>query len=164
MLDLDDPRWTRLEGGYRQPYDPRPVFARLKAGRDISTCWDELWEELHHQGDVGLASYASIPHLAEIATTLEPDDATVFTLVGTIALVAGKNQDPPVPDWLLPSYSDALRRLADVARERIAKLTDPQLVRSCLGLTALTAGLSHHAKLLLHFDDAEVGELFGSVW
>lgn len=56
MLKLDDPRWSEMEGGYRIPFDPRPLFGKLQANQDVETVWNELWNELHHQGDVGEAS------------------------------------------------------------------------------------------------------------
>jgi len=30
MLALDDPRWTMMTGGYRLPFDPRPLLSRLE--------------------------------------------------------------------------------------------------------------------------------------
>ena len=58
---LSDPKWEGLEGGYRIPYDPRPVLSKLASGIEVDHAWDELWNELHHQGDVGEASFAQLP-------------------------------------------------------------------------------------------------------
>ena len=67
MLNLDDNRWNSLAGGYRMKCDPRPLLAELESEREQrDEAWRELWEELHHQGDVGEASYASVPHLVRI--------------------------------------------------------------------------------------------------
>jgi len=63
MLSLDDKRWASLKGGYRRPYDPRPMFADLLSRRSMSKAWEELWQNLYHQGAVDDASYASVPHL-----------------------------------------------------------------------------------------------------
>jgi hypothetical protein len=60
MLSLTDPIWHELEGGYRVPYDASKALARMERGKSV---WDEFWNELHHQGDVGVASYAAIPQL-----------------------------------------------------------------------------------------------------
>jgi len=158
MLSFDDPRWDDLQGGYRMRYDPRPTLRKLERGDDIPGCWEELWGELHHQGDVGLASYAAIPHLARLARSLPPDDWNVFGLVGTISILAGQNQNPKIPDWMEPAHTQALHDLAEVARDRVGGATDKSLVTSCLGLIALSAGLPHHAELLLHFEDDEVAE------
>jgi hypothetical protein len=66
MLALNDHRWTMMTGGYRTPLDPRPLLSKLESARDTAAVWAELWDELHHQGDVGDASYAAVPHLADI--------------------------------------------------------------------------------------------------
>jgi hypothetical protein len=61
MLGLDDGKWKTLLGGYRKPYNPVPILQKLKEQGNVEACWEELWNELHHQGDVDLASYASVP-------------------------------------------------------------------------------------------------------
>jgi hypothetical protein len=66
MLSLDDKRWQNLEGGYRTQFDPRPSLSKLDTSNDTTAAWRDLWEGLHHQGDVGEASYAAVPHLARI--------------------------------------------------------------------------------------------------
>ena len=66
MLPLDDPKWKSLRGGYKIPYDPTSALRHLYAGKNPDVAWSELWNELHHQGDVGEASYASVPHLVKI--------------------------------------------------------------------------------------------------
>ena len=60
MPNSDEDLWSNLTGGYRTPFDPRPLLAELEIGQDPHTTWDKLWEELHHQGDVGDASYAAV--------------------------------------------------------------------------------------------------------
>lgn len=56
MLGFSDPRWNQLECGYRVRYDPRPALAKLQSGVDVAAAWEVLWQELHHQGDVGVVS------------------------------------------------------------------------------------------------------------
>jgi hypothetical protein len=71
MLTLDDPRWQQLLGGYKVPFDPRPLLAEIE--RDPSgKNWGLLTEELFHQGDLGDASYAAVPQIARIALTRSP--------------------------------------------------------------------------------------------
>jgi len=53
MLSFDDSRWKTLAGRYRVRFDPRPQLLKLAANDDAKAAWHELWEELHHQGDVG---------------------------------------------------------------------------------------------------------------
>lgn len=66
MLDLDDDRWKTLTAGYRIPVDLRPLLARLESGRDRAAVWHDLWDTLHHQGDVGVGSFVAVPHIVRI--------------------------------------------------------------------------------------------------
>lgn len=55
-MDLRDPRWAGLCGGYRIPYDPGDALTAIRTGGGADAAWQELWENLYHQGDVGEAS------------------------------------------------------------------------------------------------------------
>lgn len=80
---MEDEKWIGLEGGYRGcQYDPRPALTRLRAGDE--SAWTELWNELHHQGDVGLASYAVVPQLVRIHRDRDIPDWQTYALIGTI--------------------------------------------------------------------------------
>lgn len=91
MLNLDDPKWKELNGGYRTPYDASIALRELEAGEDA---WDELWQELHHQGDVGEASYAAVPHLVRIAGAASEIDRNLFSLVATIEIERHRGGNP----------------------------------------------------------------------
>ena len=58
MLPLDDPRWKILIGGYQVSYDVSVPLHKLFERGGSKVLWDELWQELHHQGYLGTASYA----------------------------------------------------------------------------------------------------------
>lgn len=66
MIPDDDRRWGLLKGRYRIPYDPRPALSRLRSDGADAKAWADLWENLHHQGDVDDAAYASIAALREL--------------------------------------------------------------------------------------------------
>ena len=112
MLPLDDERWTKLEGGYRVPYDPRPMFARLRANDE--SAWDELWNELHHQGDVGTAAYAAVPYLVDIHRTRDVADWQFYALLGTREICRTRGRNPQLPNWLQPAYDSALTQIVDL--------------------------------------------------
>jgi hypothetical protein len=71
MLNLDDTGWKDLRGGYGVPYDVSVALRSMQRGNDV---WEELWDELHHQGDIGDASYAAVPQLVSIAGAAESRD------------------------------------------------------------------------------------------
>jgi hypothetical protein len=55
-------------------------------GDSSALIFEELWNELHHQNDVGEASYAAVPYLLEFARKSEKLDWNVFALISTIEL------------------------------------------------------------------------------
>jgi hypothetical protein len=59
--DYNDERWIELKGGYRTRFDPRPALSQIRDGVRSDEAWTALWEDLHHQGVVGEASYAAVP-------------------------------------------------------------------------------------------------------
>ena len=159
MLSLDDPRWASLHGGYRVAFDVRSALRALEIGHEPDDAWRRLWNELHHQGDVDLASYAAVPHLVRLYAARRDLNWNTYALVGIIALLAGRQGNPPVPEWLEPGFSRALHDLSELARDDLAKTDNALVVRTCLGVIALAKGLTMHATLLLEFDDSEVDDL-----
>ncbi|HEX4737060.1 MAG TPA: hypothetical protein VH331_05820 [Allosphingosinicella sp.] len=149
MRDADIP-WSELKGGYRAPYDPRPALAAVEAG--IGS-WKELWEELHHQNDVGEASYAAIPIIARIADTSPGADA--FALAATIELCRREEWNPPLPTWLEEDYAAAWDRLFRAAHRLLSEAKDDTLVRSLLAVIAIKKGLPRLAEISLDFDEDE---------
>ncbi|HEX8700494.1 MAG TPA: hypothetical protein VF815_16715 [Myxococcaceae bacterium] len=155
---LDDARWDRLKGGYRTPYDPRPALRRFAQGDD-SKVWDELWEELHHQGDVGQASYAAVPHLVALYEARGLADWNVYSLVGTIELCRMMPGNPRVNRWLEKGYHEALSRLAALGRRQLESAADDTLVRCILGVVAIVSGQRALGRAALEFEGDELSEL-----
>jgi hypothetical protein len=156
MLPLGDPRWSELHGGYKQPYDPSVALNRLASGEDT---WDELWENLHHQGDVGESSYATVPHLVRIASDSDSRDWQVYALLSTIEIERHRKSNPPIPDWLAAGYSAAWNRLLQLAIEDIQHVDDGLSVRSILGAIALAKNQLKLGALLSDVDDSEIDEI-----
>jgi hypothetical protein len=63
LMPLDDSRWATYSGGYKSPYNVVPLIYRLSDKGTSGDFWEVVWNELHHQGDVGEASYAFVPYL-----------------------------------------------------------------------------------------------------
>ncbi len=58
-MDLENNIWINLNGGYKIPFNASIALKKLKEN-DIDLLDDsfnELWDNLHHQGDVGVVSY-----------------------------------------------------------------------------------------------------------
>jgi hypothetical protein len=111
MLSLDDERWKHLTGGYKIPFDPRPSLRKLENHQQSAAAWEELWEELHHQGDVGDASYATVPELVRIHRIGGTADWNLYAIVAIIELARTESQNPEVPDWLREDYFRSIQEL-----------------------------------------------------
>lgn len=155
MLPLTDKRWQQLQGGYRAPFDASVPLAQLEAGEPV---WDKLWQELHHQGDVGEASYAAVPHLVRIAQEMTVRDWNVYSLVALIEIERHRKKNPPLPDWLRPGYEAAWRDISLLALKDLAVCHDPLTVQSALSVVALARRQLKLGALLCHLDESEVPE------
>jgi hypothetical protein len=159
MPDLADDRWPQLRGGYRTPFDPRRLIAMLQSNTDSSKAWDELWNELHHQGDVGEASYAAVPHLVQLYLETQTIDWNTYALVATIELARGKGGNPEVPDWFSAEYFRAIQDLARKGLKEIEDAESDEEVRTILSMIALWKGARTHARMLLDFSGDEILDL-----
>jgi ParB-like chromosome segregation protein Spo0J len=80
-----------LKDGLTDPND-------VPHGGDADSLWEELWNELHHQGDIGEASYAALPQLVHICQTRKLIDWNLFALAATIEVCRRRPPNPPVPE------------------------------------------------------------------
>jgi hypothetical protein len=159
LLSLDDQRWTEMKGGYRVPFDPRPLLHQLESDTDIQRCWEEIWQELYHQGDVGEASYAAVPHLVRIYKNRGKIDWNTYALVSTIELARNVGNNPNIPAWLRKGYEDAIDRLAMTGLGEIAQAKDIETIRGILAITAIWKGLRTYARFIIDFSEDELNEL-----
>jgi hypothetical protein len=156
MLSLDDDRWNNLPGGYRMKCDPRPLFAELESEQNREAAWHELWEELHHQGDVGEASYASVPHLVRIHRKSGVVDWNTYAIVAIIELARRNGNNPEVPKWLEEDYLRAIRELAEIGAVEIWPTEEPEAVRAILGVIAISRGLRTYGRFLVEYSEDEL--------
>ena len=158
MISLDDHRWSRLKGGYRLPYDPRPLLAKLEAGEETEAVWHELWGELHHQGDVGDASYACVPHRVRIYRQPGITDWNSYAIVATIGL-ARKAENPKLPAWLEQDYFEAIRDLAEIGVEELPKNARSLCSSRIPCIVALQKGARTYPRFLLEYSQEELLDL-----
>ena len=100
-MELDDRAWGLLNGGYRIPYDASKPLKKLKgilSQKERREIFNELWENLHHEGNVGLASYLAIPHLIDICIENKSLDRNFIGLCVTIENCrTSKGENPEIP-------------------------------------------------------------------
>jgi hypothetical protein len=158
-MDLDDPRWANLQGGYRLSCDPRDTLRALEGGAVIDA-WTWLWENLHHQGDVGEASYATIPELVRIHERRGVPDWNTYALAATIEEVRYEPDNPPMPTWLAKDYDQAWRRLFELGLAELPAATDENLVCSILAVLAHAKGQRRLGAIAMLTED-ERQEMLG---
>jgi hypothetical protein len=161
MLSFDDNRWVGLEAGYRRPVDLRPLLKNLESAADPQPAWDALWQELHHQGDIGPGSFVAVPHLVRIHRARGKVDWNTYALVATIELARGKGRNPEVPDWATDEYKAALVELGQVGLAELPRAADPEAVRSILSVLAVVHGARTYGRVLVELTEDEVAELLG---
>ena len=162
MLPLDDPRWKTLTGGYQVPYDASGPLHKLFERGGSKELWDELWQELHHQGDLGTASYAAVPHLLEFARRSPRLDWNVFGLIAVIELERPSN--PSVPAFLAAGYFRAIKELPAVVGSHPQQEWDEILTRHIVCCIALARGQRVLARVYLEMGlDAARQWLWGEI-
>lgn len=159
MLSDDETKWKELKGGYKVSYDPSSALRKLESGKEVQEAWDELWQELHHQGDIGEASYASVPHLVRIHQENGNLDWNLYALVSTIEIERHRETNPPIPVWLEPSYKKAWSNLLDLALQDIPEANDDTTLRAILGAIALAKGRLELGAVISNFEESELIEL-----
>lgn len=155
MLSLEDTRWKDLHGGYGVPYDVSIALRSMQRGKDV---WEELWNELHHQGDIGDASYAAVPQLVSIAGAAESRDWHLYGLLAIIEVERHQKGNPPIPAWLQTSYDQAWARAFALAASDLSASTDSLTIRAILSVLALAKGELKLGALLSGLDSSELDE------
>jgi len=153
MLDLNDGKWKELHGGYNMPYDASEALRALEAGMDV---WDELWDELHHQGDVGVASYAAVPQLVRIASGAAHRDWNFYGLIATIEIERHRISNPAIPAWLQADYDNALAKASALALADLPSQADGETTQTILSLLALAKGELKLGAMLSGLDASEL--------
>ncbi len=141
------------------PFDPRPWLTLLETGNDRGAVWETFWENLHHQGDVGEASYATVPHLVRIYRQLGIFDWNAYGIVTCIELCRGEGSNPAVPQFLEEDYFLAIQDLAGTAIAQFSLVKESEDVRSLLSILALSKGARVHAKFLFNYCEDKLLEL-----
>jgi len=159
MQNFDDMHWNRLAGGYKTLFDPRPILAKLESQQDTTAAWKQLWEELHHQGDIGEASYATVPELVTIHRKGSMADWNLYAIVAIIELARTEPQNPEVPNWLREDYFRAIEELARMGTRDILTATQSETQRAILSVIAISRGLRTHGKFLVAYSEAELAEI-----
>lgn len=153
MLPLDHDLWKQLDGGYRARFDASEVLADLHAGKPREEIWELLWDELHHQGDVGDASYAAVPHLLH---WLEHADTLEWNPIALIAVIENRRTANPAPrEEIAPGYFDAIQRSPEVLAKHPTHPWSDEVTAAAIWLISEAKGNPNYGQFLDYFDLAE---------
>lgn len=162
-LPLNDPRWSELEGGYHGiTYDASAALRKLEQANsleEVNKIYEELWNELHHQGDVGIASYYAVPHMIRIAKEKGLVDWNVLGLVSLIEIQRHK-KNPAMPSVLYPAYSNSISELLELATLVLAQNWDSGTASTALAAIAVSKGHIKLANAIQNLDDEDVIDEF----
>jgi len=163
MIPLTDTRWKEFEGGYRVPYDASVPLRRLELAStsdEVDAVFSELWNELHHQGDVGPASYFAVPHIIRIAKAKGLFDFNVFGLIATIEC-RRHSDNPQLLVEFEAAYLQALREgIPELVKMGLAKEWDLSLASTILSALAASKGHIIVANAISKMEDDELTNAF----
>ena len=159
MLLFDDTRWITLKGGYHIPYDPRPALLRLEDEESVAVAWEELWNELHHQGDIDSASYAAVPHLVRIYSTKSKIDWNFYAMVSIIEVERHKKKNPSLPDWLAEDYFRAWDELVKLALRDFPRAQDDINVKFIFTILAIAKKKLKLGALISTLDNDAISDI-----
>ena len=156
MITLEDGRWSNMTAGYKIPFDPRPLLRRLETESDTTDVWQKLWEELHHQGDVGEASFAAVPFLVKTYQKRGVLDWNTYAIVAIIELARNDGKNPGVPRWIADDYFQAVRSLAEIGAREVLQARTAEESRAILSVIAIAKGLRTHGRFLVNYSEDEL--------
>lgn len=162
-LSLNDPRWAELEGDYHgTTYDASIALRKLEQAdslEEVCEIYQELWNELHHQGDVGVASYYAVPHMIRTAKEKGLINWDVLGLVSIIEIQRRK-KNPVIPSALYPAYSNAISELLELATLMLAQNWDSGTASAVLTAIAVAKGHIKLGNAIQNLDDEDVIDEF----
>lgn len=155
MRSLDDPIWKNLTGGYQVPYDASTALKKLETAldeKDEELIWEELWQELYHQGDIGTASFLAIPQLIRIYKLKNRANYQVFGFITAVEL-ARINGSLNIPTEFREEYEKAINQLPELINHVKDSAWDSVLAASVLSAMAIWKRKYKMAELISELED-----------
>ena len=152
MFKLEDPIWDTLIGGYNTLYNPTEAIKKLEdcsCEKEEGELYLELWNELHHQGDLGVASYATVPQLIRVSLNNTPKTYNIFALITIIEIERTQNNNPLIPENIEQSYMESLRQIPKLIQDYSSKEWNEIDLTSCSAALAASKGHRTLAKAYL---------------
>ena len=162
MINLNNPKWKTFKGGYKVLYDASIRLKELEAtnnSKKVKGILKELWNELHHQGDVDLASYFSLPHLVRIGIDKKLELWDIPALIAVIEIQRHEN-NPPFPKEYEEEYKNEIKKVTQLIKINQNKKWDRTYSIAALSAMAAVNEQIDLAKLILKLEDSDILEKF----
>lgn len=89
LLPLDSPHWHELSACWSAPRAIELLRQIVSTGR-LGEAWQQLQEEIIHQGTVYGVTSAALPHLIRLAPSLTPDEQRDLWIDVAFMVAAGR--------------------------------------------------------------------------
>jgi hypothetical protein len=162
-MDLADTIWKTLKGGYKVPYDVSIPLKQLKNTtneKEIDIIWQELWQELHHQGDVGVASYLAVPQIIKISVEKQLYNYNVLAICSVIEQQRHNPKNPKLPEEYFSYYHEGLKNLKELVIKNLKKELDYITYTCSLSALATCDGQIELGKAILQMEDKNILDEF----
>ena len=158
-MKLTDDIWKTLEGGYRILYDASIPLKQLELANDkdtINKIWEELWNELHHQGNVGLTSYLALPQIVRIGKLKLIYNWNLLALCCTIEQQRHLGNNPELPQEYNDYYNEGLADLKQYVLDNLNKPLDNATYTLSLATLATCNGQIELGKAIMELEDKDI--------
>ena len=155
MITLNKKIWNELFG----VSNPLEYLMRLYANADDDQAWKELWDKLHHQGDIWQVSYAAVPHLLEIERQAKRFNWNGFALIAVIEQHRPANDEPEIGE-IADGYKKAWENLLEVVAKDTQKIWNEILTASILSCIAYSRGQRTIACAALKIENERIAREF----
>lgn len=155
-MDLDNEIWGKLSGGYKIHYNASVPLKQLWLTDDsklIENIFLDLWDNLHHQGDVGFASYLALPQLVNLCINKKSFDWNYIGLCLIIEQCRETEGNPSLPKDFEYEYFDSLEKLEQYLLFNFKKINNPTSIRLTLALFATINKQRKLGKAILNLDE-----------
>lgn len=144
--------WSGLTDAYGRAYDPRSALLTITQANP-DEAYEELWERVHHQGDLGTAAYAIVPELVRLVSLASMPDWRAYALIATIEERRPTPGSPSMPSWLSVPYQQAMNDVVEPALKHLQAAKDDLDVRSLLAAIAQAKGQRTVGAITLWSED-----------
>lgn len=160
-MNLENTIWTTLNGGYKIPYDASIALKKLQLENDtqLNNIFTDLWNNLHHQGDVGLASYYAVPQLINICIEKKSVDWNFIGLCVLIENCRHLKFNPILPEELEENYYEALKKFEEYLLGNFKNIKDKESLHLTLAFFATINGQPELGRAIEKLDDDIIQEL-----